>query len=168
MKRIGVVVLAALLLVSAVSVWAQDDAPVCDAAATADMLAGLVEALRTADSPIEAIGAVRDAATEAAAACSGLNFNSDDEGLMPVIGPVEIPEGLYRVTLTTEGYFIMHIDPLSGNCGEGRMFSGSAYNLMAGDAKDGAQVVINSEGCEALFSISNVTKPWTLSFEKLR
>lgn len=168
MKRNLILVLTALLLMSAVNVWAQDDAPTCDAAATADVLIELVEALRTADSPIEALGAIRDAASIAAAACSGLNFNSDDEGMMPVIGPVEIPEGLYRATLTTDGYFIMELDPLSGKCGEGSRFSNSIYLIMAGTASDGAQVVINSEGCEALFSISNVNEPWTLSFEKLR
>jgi len=168
MKRIMVFVLALLLMASAVSVLAQDDAPVCDAAGTADVLAGLVEALRTAESPIEAISAVRDAASMAAAACSGLNFSSDVEGMMPVIGPVGIPEGLYRVTLTTEGYFGMTVDALDGVCGEGTRMSSRAFNVFSGTATAGAEIVIISEGCEALFSVSNVTAPWTISFEKLR
>lgn len=170
MKRIcGLLLLLVLLAVSAVSVWAQEDeAPECDAAATADVLAELVEALRTAENPIEALGAVRDAASLATAACSGLSFNSDDEGLMPVIGPIEIPEGVYRVTLVTEGYFIMKVDALDGACGEGTRMSSNAFNVGRDSATNGAEVVIISEGCEALLSVSNVTKSWTLGFEKLR
>ncbi len=112
--------------------------------------------------------AIRDAASIAAAACSGLTFSSDAEGMMPVIGPVEIPEGIYRVTLVTEGFFIMKIDALDGECGEGSRMSSGAFSVMQDTATNGAQIVVNSEGCEALLSISNVTQPWTLEFEKLR
>ncbi len=168
MKRIGLLVLALLLMVGAANVLAQDDAPACDAAATADVLAGLVEAVRTAESPIEALGAVRDAASIALAACGGLNFSSDVEGMMPVIGPVEIPEGIYRVTVITDGYFIASFDVLDGQCGDGRLFLPGLFIVSAGDATEGAQAVVNSEGCETLISIENVTEDWSLSFEKLR
>lgn len=169
MRRIyGLFLLVALLAIGATNIWAQDDAPACDAAATADVLAELVEALRTAENPIEALGAVRDAASIAAAACSGLNFNSDDEGLMPVIGPIVIPEGLYRVTVTTDGFYILQLEVLDGLCGEGRMLSPYIFGISMGQASNGAQAVITSEGCETLLSVSNVTKSWTLGFEKLR
>jgi hypothetical protein len=98
------------------------------------------------------------------AGCSGLSWNSDDEGMQPVIGPVEIPEGLYRLTATTEGYIIVQHEIIDGECDED-------YALFAesdGDATDGAQRTFNSAGCEVLITIDNVTEPWTLAFEKLR
>lgn len=169
MRRIyGLFLLVALLLVGATNIWAQDDAPTCDAAATADVLAELVEALRTAENTIEALGAVRDAASIAAAACGGLNFTSDDEGLMPVIGPVVIPEGIYRAKLTTNGFFILELTVLDGSCGEGRRSSALVFATSRGEADEGLEVIFNSEGCETLFAISNVSDAWELSFEPLQ
>lgn len=165
------VVLGVALMLAVLPMSAQDEAePVegCEAAALADTLAELVEAVREAEDVAGALREVASAAGVAAAACDGLAFDSEKDGMMPVIGPVTIPEGIYRVTLTTEGYYILGLDVLEGECGQGERFRSSLFLISRGDATDGAQVVLNSTGCETLLSISNVTDPWVLDFEKLR
>jgi hypothetical protein len=108
---------------------------------------------------------LRAAISEYTVACTGLNFSSEQDGMQPVIGPVEIPEGIYRVTATTEGGIISKIDVLSGECGG---YGGSLVSAPKGQANNGAQVVFESAGCEALVSITLSTDAWTLAFEKLR
>lgn len=170
MKRIGLLVLALLLMVSAVSVLAQDDAPACDAAASADVLAGLVEALRSSDSPVEALQAIAVAARSAEAACMGLSFNSTVITADEVVGPIEVAEGIYLATMTGEpkDYVTLEVTELDGDC-----------NLIGGylfiGAEDGDQKVWEvGEGCRALLSFKVGTldfgkdKPvWDVSIEML-
>lgn len=92
--------------------------------------------------------------------CLGLDFEGTAE---IVTDSVYIPAGIYRVTVTTEGYFIMHETVLSGSC----KFSRLGLNVSAGDATQGAQALFNSDGCTLLWEISNVTAPYTVSFEKM-
>jgi len=97
-------------------------------------------------------------------ACTGLAFSSERDGMQPVIGPVVIPEGIYRVTATTASFMIAHITALQGECGDGY----SLFNVTQGNATNGVQAVFESAGCEALIEVSNTREAWTLEFEKLR
>ena len=165
------VVLAVALMLAVLPVAGQDETETvegCEAAALADVLAELVEAVREAEDVAGALRAVAVAAGTAAAVCDDLAFSSEEDGLLPVIGPVTIPEGIYRVTVTTEGYFILRSDALEGECGDGQYFTPGIFNLSRGSAVDGAQMVFHSAGCETLLSVSNVTDPWVIGFEKLR
>lgn len=110
------------------------------------------------------LDALRTAVSEHTIACTGLTFTSDEYGLLPVIGPVTIPEGIYRVTATTAGFLIARLDLLSGECDT----RGSLFSVSRGEANEGAQAVFNSSGCEVLISVYNVQEAWTLEFEKLR
>lgn len=86
-----------------------------------------------------------------------------------VIGPVEIPEGVYRATATTSGYIIVHITAVEGECGEGSgiFLSESLFNAMSGQVTNGAEAVLTSRGCKALIAVSNVQNTWTLRIEKV-
>ncbi len=158
-----------VLLIAVTGVSAQEEtAEECSAAA--DALTVIADILAEPElSPLDTLDLIYKAAIEARATCMELSFSSEVEGFEPVIGPLIIPEGIYRPTVTTEGYFIMRIVPLRGECGDGtRMSPTSVFNITAGIATTGAQGVVASAGCEALIEIENTSAPWVLSFEKLR
>lgn len=172
MKRIVLLVVAGLLLlVGVMSAGAQDDAPICDAAAAADVLAGLVEALRTTDSPIDALGAIALAAGSAASDCAGLTFSSETITAKEVVGPVTIPAGIYIVSLTAEeeDRISLEVTELEGDC---NVFGSYIFTVaMNGDQK----VLEVEEGCKALLSFTPTTfdfekdgPVWTLTFEKVQ
>jgi len=91
-------------------------------------------------------------------------YNSDDIGLQPVIGPVEIPTGTYRVTATTDGFLIADIEELDGTCDTG--FSG-LFNIFSDQAIDGAETILNTVDCVGLIKVGNTNAPWTLEFDQL-
>jgi hypothetical protein len=167
MKFLHVLILVCLLMVSVGGVVAQDE-PTCDVAEIAASLAVLVDELAEADDPMAALLEIEEATIAARVDCGGLAFNSDDEGLMPVIGPVEIPEGLYRVTFTVNGMASVDIEAVEGAC-EVDGFMGLFFSMEMGGV-EGAQAIFESDGCEALIMFSDVmlADEWTLDFEKLR
>ena len=84
-----------------------------------------------------------------------------------VIGPIEILPGTYKVTATTSGYMTVQLTVSSGQCGaiSGSITDTLMYDLIQGQATDGAQIVFQSQDCKALINVSNVQAPWTLKFE---
>lgn len=171
MRRIyGLFLLVALLLVGATNIWAQDDAPTCDAVAAADVLAGLVEALRTADSPVDALGAIALAAGAAASDCAGLSFSSDDITANKVIGPITFEPGIYIAKLEAEpdDYISLEVTELEGDC---NIFAGYIFASSNG----GDQKVLEIEnGCTGLLSFTVSTLDfskdgpvWSITIEKV-
>jgi len=94
-----------------------------------------------------------------------LSFNSDELGLQPVIGPLQIPSGIYILTATTEQFIIVEMQALRGECTSAGF--GSLFNVSSGRASDGAETLLISDDCEALFSVGNTRAPWTLEFARL-
>lgn len=98
--------------------------------------------------------------------CRGLHFNSEEEGMEPLIGPVSFADGLWRVTFTTEGYGAVKIETLGGTC---ESDYGVLFNASPGAADKGAQAVFKtSEGCEALIGLENTNEVWDLAFELVK
>lgn len=101
--------------------------------------------------------------------CLGLSFSGDSE---TVVGPQYIPEGVYRVKVATDGFFIMEATVLEGEC-EGSSF-GALFNLFSTDTAGGetdrvSEAIFTSEGCEVLWEISNVLMGgYEVTFEKVR
>lgn len=93
-----------------------------------------------------------------------LIFDSNVEGLQPVLGPVNLPSGIYKVTVKTDGFFIASNETVSGTCDIGLM---GIFNLMQGQGSSGASTILKSRECSTLFAISNVTDSWTLKFEQI-
>lgn len=108
---------------------------------------------------------LRRVLARADANCRGLHFTSDSEGMSPVIGPVSISGGIWRATLTTDGFASVKLETIEGDCGDEKL----PFNVFDGDAKDGAQKVIKTGmGCQALISLENTSKPWDLMFELVK
>lgn len=85
-----------------------------------------------------------------------------------VLGPVEIPVGIYRATLTTDKYASISVTPTQGECGAGSSFlTPGLFIIMEGQAANGAEAVFTSRGCTALIEVSNVQAAWKLRFEKV-
>lgn len=85
-----------------------------------------------------------------------------------VIGPVEIPAGIYRTILTIERYASVSVTPTQGECGAGSSFlTPGLFIIMQGQATNGAEAIFTSRGCTALIEVSNVQAAWKLRFEKV-
>ena len=93
-----------------------------------------------------------------------LKFDNSTDGTQPVIGPLTLPSGTYKARVVTSGFFIAHLDEVSGTCDAG--FIG-LFNLSSGQANQGAETILHSTECVALISISNVTAPWSLEFQPI-
>lgn len=170
--RRGLIVLIVLLLAMVGVVSAQDEDNLCDGdnlSAVADMLEGAAAAIRegSEDLPI-LLQALQLMVSYTIADCNGLTFSSEIEGLQPTMGPFMIEEGIYIARATTTGFFIAEFTVLDGACGEGDRMGDSIFILNQGEADSGAEVVVQSEGCEVLMSIGTATEDWTIEFEKIR
>lgn len=107
---------------------------------------------------------LRRVLARADATCRGLHFTSAKEGLQPVLGPISLPDGIWKATITTKGFVTVKAEAINGDCDDALLF-----NLFSDQATDGAQVIIKpSGGCEALISISNTSDPWDLIFEPVK
>ncbi len=94
-------------------------------------------------------------------ACNGLKFSGSGNKLL---GPFDLPEGTWKLTVTTKGYFIAKAKTISGECDDDTI---SSFLFMSGQASDGAGEVVESKGCRLTIAISNISAPWTLTFEPL-
>lgn len=117
----------------------------------------------TQDMTLDTLVTLKNEIAAAQAACSGLSFSSEEYGQLAVIGPIEIPAGIYRATATTDAYFILHVIIVDGDCDDGSLF-----NFTEGEGVDGAESVFRSETCSVLLETDNTDEPWTLQFELIR
>jgi hypothetical protein len=96
-------------------------------------------------------------------ACSGHTFT----GKSPVlIGPMDLPKGNYKTTLTSRGRFSARLSVLSGEC-KGSSSTANYYSLTSGEASTGAEAVIRSGGCRVVIEPNNVRGAWTLTIAPL-
>lgn len=147
-------ILLFLIVAFVTSVTAQDE---CDPVVIAETYAPQLAEAATLDE----LQAVQSGLAREIAACNGLYF---EDIASAVIGPIEISEGVYRITATTEGYLIVHELVIDGGC----EFTGFGINIASGEATAGAEFLFKSEGCTVVFETSNVTAPYTLQFELLQ
>lgn len=159
MKRFWMAVFLTALLTGPAGA---QESPQCDGAAYAELatdVSVIVDDLATGDAGV--LDRLIDELMTFRAGCTGLSFEGDSN---QVLGPVEIPAGVYRATVTTDGYMVSDLTVMDGTCEAGIM---GLFLLTEGRATDGAETVVESEGCTALIEISNTTAPWTLVFERL-
>jgi len=84
-----------------------------------------------------------------------------------LVGPVTLPTGLFRARVTTTGFFIAHLQVISGDCGDGLYDSAYLFNLMDGEASSGAETTIVSMGCTAYIQTANVTATWRIEITQI-
>jgi hypothetical protein len=91
--------------------------------------------------------------------CSGMVLSGDKlEGRSTVVmGPFSVPDGIYRVTLTTDDFFILSATELSGDC---RL----SFAESAGDASAGTEEIFEyDDDCTMLVEIE-ARAPWEIRF----
>jgi hypothetical protein len=171
MNRFILLVFASLIITAVLPLSAQDaDAKfTCDSTNVSSFLDKIIEvatAAKKEGDPQKALDLLvpfSNGLDYRLAACAKLNFSGTGEE-QPVLGPLEIPDGVYRVTVKTDGYFSLQMDTISGNCGDEKYL----FLITKGDAKNGAQIVLKpSDQCKALLTVSNASDPWQLQFENL-
>ena len=145
---------------------AQDTPDECEAAPGAIEI--ITEFLAEPVTPLQMLRYIYEAAQEALIACGDYSYSSEADGARPVLGPLTFPEGIYRATVTTEKLIGIKIFELDGTCGTQANVSGYLFLVREGEARDGAQAVFTSSGCELLLEFASAEDPWTLTFEKLR
>jgi hypothetical protein len=152
-----IILLICLILAAGAGIMAQDE-EVPEECETETVAATLEEF--AADEELD-LDTVIDELLALRAGCSGLSWNSEDEGLNTVLGPIVIEAGFYRVSLASDDTIQFEVTALDDGCFD--MYMG----LVGDEAKAGGQEVFESEGCEALLQVDG-REPWTVTFEKLR
>lgn len=150
-------------------VFSQDEAVVadCDLEAIAEEISIYVTALPLVEDPWNALDVIDDLVSVARIECFGMSFSSEVDGRQPVLGPILVPDGLYRVRANTEGFFQLTIMVLGGDCDIGG-FGDLMFNEFAGDANPVETLLDAENDCEAMFTVSLADEEWTLEFEKIR
>jgi hypothetical protein len=156
--------IATLIILLLVTGWptAAQEPVTCDEQASLDTITAALEAIAPGDSFATGLLDLQAALSTARLACDGFIISGEpEEGKTSVVmGPYEFPAGLYQVTATTDDFFILSSQELSGDC---RVFS-QAFG--EGDAANGSEELWESEGCELIFEVE-ARAPWTLQFTPL-
>lgn len=164
MYRLFLILLVCLLLPGTATAQDGDELQCSDAdiSAALDLALSQLQEAKSQEpgAALASIVDVRNVLAELDGQCLGLTLTGTAS---TVHGPVYVPEGTYRVSVTTYKFFIMHHTVLDGDCGDRY----GIFNEMS-DAEFTAQVVFESAGCSALFETSNIFGPYTVTFEKLR
>lgn len=166
MKRLTISFLMLILLVIGITILAQEIPPGCDLAALSEQITINAADLSAVplDEALTILSDLQNSIASQSAACGGLAFNSDNEGFQPVIGPVELPDGIWKVTFTTGGYVLLNATTLTGDCGG---YDDEFLILSAGkgDAVKGKQeVMTTSDSCSLLLTVGMADEDWTLEF----
>jgi uncharacterized protein YfcZ (UPF0381/DUF406 family) len=159
--------LLVIFLMGIFAVLAQDSAYTCeDLAERLSSIQANAAALDANSATIsQEITELQNELSNLDAACRGLAFSSEVDGSQPALGPITLEEGVYRASLTTDGYAIVQGTVLDGDCDSEVSYM---FNEMEGQASGGAQTVLEiEESCEVILELSNITEDWTLTIEKL-
>jgi hypothetical protein len=167
MKRFVMIGLLVIALMPGLAVRAQDGGE-CDLPGAVDAALEQLAAARDLETSeaLAALAEVRSGLSKAERECLGLDF----EGTANTVSdPVEIPAGLWRVTITTEGYIILSVMVLDGTCeAQGIYGADTLASLSRGQGVDGSDVLFMSEGCTAIWQTQNVTDPYTVTFQRMQ
>lgn len=168
MRKLKVILLSLLLILFSGVVSAQDEIPAAELCTDAgksfmaEQFQLLADNFTTADDEAlgQALHILSGLIGSYQAQCNGFVFSSDDyDAFDQVIGPIEFPDGFYRVTLTAGEYTSVSVEQLAGDCGFGNLLS-----TLSDETEDNG--IWEFEGCRALLDIS-AREPWTLTVEPI-
>jgi len=103
------------------------------------------------------LNSLHAAAIQARAKITGSFFSGQADMLTD---PFILPEGIYRVHFTTEGFGAVKTVVLDSSDSDKLLF-----NLAPGDASGGASTVYRSHGSRIMIQFSNISAPYKLVFE---
>lgn len=95
-------------------------------------------------------------------ACLGMTFSGNGAKLL---GPIDLPAGLYKVTAKTDDAFLVKMRILKGLCTASN--GENLYAFFAGDGAAGAETIIESSTCTILLE-TDVAETWSLTIEPLQ
>jgi len=157
----------ALLILIAISplLPVKSQVPRCEPSAAFEYMATLKASGDDAKDMTTLLG-LRDVITAQNLVCSGYTFEGKSN---QAIGPIELLEGKYLMTVTTTSALIMKGNTLDGKCSVGRdeIDGDSIYAFTAGNGDEGAAVLIDSDGCRVIFTTEYLTRPWKITIEPL-
>ena len=142
------------------------DASACDAAGLQTAIESQLESMN--DDPAAALSEILQLAAVGLRDCSGdaYAYDSVNEGLHPVLGPLSLAQGLHLFTLTTEKTGIVEAVTLSEECGTD--LERSILNIAAGQGAQGAERLVRVESdCDLYLQLRNLRAAWTLEIAKL-
>lgn len=154
---------------------AQDAVYKCDLptmAGEVDALIGALTKLKSSGEtdPVKIADVIEQVAVTAnilRGSCDNLVFKDKKQ---TVIGPVEVPKGLYRVKLETKskGYIGVTMTVADGECGAGSYGNDTLLFNTSGDEFGGeGETIFKSNGCTILVEVKIEGSPWTVTFERL-
>lgn len=114
---------------------------------------------------MEALLKIQGDISAANVACNGLTFSGKGN---KVLSPFVLPKGLYKVTATTKGFFILDVQSVAGSdCKAG--VKENLFNFFKGQGDDGSETSLNIENdCRIILTTSNATDTWKLTFESIQ
>jgi len=160
MRRSVFLLAAAGLCLSALWLYAEES---CDTSALDASFRSQLELLET--QTIGALVEIIALAQGGLLACSDTSYTFDQgEGAQPVLGPLAAGEGLYILTMTTEGGARIEGKALEG-CGKD--LDGTIHNFSVGQGIRGASNLVEVESdCTFYLEVSKITAPWTLTISR--
>lgn len=168
MKRLSMLVVIVMGILAITPTFAQEPPELkCSTAATQEIIDSVIGTL--SDVPADDVQAHYIAVQEAQAQlaridslCLGLDF----KGTANIVSdPVYVPAGLYRVTATSADSFFLYMTPLEGECGP--RYGEALFSVSGEGAANGAQALLFSEGCLAIWETNYINAPYTVTFERL-
>jgi len=105
------------------------------------------------------LNSLHSAVTTARAELTGLVFKGHTDRLTD---PFTLPEGIYRVHFTTDGFGAAEVIPL--NSPDNRTL---LFNVFEGGATDGVSTLYVAQSDKVLVQFSNISAPYMLVFETL-
>lgn len=169
MYKFLLLLLALALLLPGTAGAQGDDELQCDDTDISTIIDTVLSQLQEAKSQeastaLASIVEIRRTLAELDARCLGLAFTGT---AATVHGPVYVPEGIFRTSVTTQDFFIMTGVVLEGECGDSYEGEFIVFNEFGG-GEFTAETIFRSEGCSALLETSNIFAPYTVTFEKVR
>lgn len=99
----------------------------------------------------------------ARAKCAGLSFEGDGN---QVVGPFDLPKGVYRVHGEFAGFAIVTLEQISGDCG--LAYGDSSPILNTPTASGGVtEAILRPAACRAALQLSTMGGKWSISFEAI-
>ncbi len=123
------------------------------------------QAAKDPKAALDILASVSSKITALQADCNGLSFSGNTNS---VIGPIELPDGIYKAVADTTGFLSATITAVDGDCHQGAGQFGSPILYMLTDKATNAQSVISSSGCTALIEVTTVQAEWSLRIEKIK
>lgn len=151
--RLLVLGLLAMLVITVFRSANAQDAD-CETDELVTLLREQADAIEAGD--LDGLADLQAAISQTRAECSGFAYEGDGN---EVLGPVEFPDGFYRIETEMDTFGTVTLTEIDGNCGFVIL---GVFETNGGDDNAATEL----DGCEALIEIST-TENWTLIFEQV-